>query len=172
MMKFEGIMPALVTPLNADESINVDVLRALIKHLLDKDADGFYIGGATGEGLAIRTEERMILAEESIAAVDHKKPCIVQIASMDFGDAIALAKHAERIGADAISATPPLFFAYDEDDVYNLTKAIFDNASAIAAENAKGNELSIDNAVSGMAAPFHAGAAKYFAEKGATVNVG
>ena len=59
-----------------------------------------------------------------------------------------------------------------EDDVYNLTKAIFDNASAIAAENAKGNELSIENAVSGMAAPFHAGAAKYFAEKGATVNVG
>ena len=59
-----------------------------------------------------------------------------------------------------------------EDDVYNLTKAIFDNASAIAAENAKGNELSIENATSGMAAPFHAGAAKYFAEKGVEVEVG
>ena len=59
-----------------------------------------------------------------------------------------------------------------EDDVYNLTKAIFDNAAAIAAENAKGNELSIENATSGMAAPFHAGAAKYFAEKGVTVSVG
>ena len=45
-------------------------------------------------------------------------------------------------------------------------------AADIAAENAKGNELSIENAVSGMAAPFHAGAAKYFAEKGETVNVG
>ena len=59
-----------------------------------------------------------------------------------------------------------------EDDVYNLTKAIFDNVSAIAAENAKGNELSIENATSGMAAPFHAGAAKYFAEKGVEVEVG
>ena len=57
----------------------------------------------------------------------------------------------------------------DEDDVYNLTKAIFDNIDAIAAENAKGNELSIENAVSGMSAPFHAGAAKYFTEQGATV---
>ena len=57
----------------------------------------------------------------------------------------------------------------DEDSVYDLTKAIFDNAEAIAAENAKGNELSIENATSGMAAPFHAGAAKYFAEKGITV---
>jgi len=56
-----------------------------------------------------------------------------------------------------------------EDDVYNLTKAIFDNIDAIAAENAKGAELSIENATSGMTAPFHKGAAKYFAEKGVTV---
>jgi TRAP transporter TAXI family solute receptor len=56
-----------------------------------------------------------------------------------------------------------------EDDVYNLTKAIFENTDAIAAENGKGAELSIENATSGMTAPFHAGAAKYFAEKGVTV---
>ena len=56
-----------------------------------------------------------------------------------------------------------------EDDVYNLTKAIFENTEAIAAENGKGAELSIENATSGMTAPFHAGAAKYFAEKGVTV---
>ena len=56
-----------------------------------------------------------------------------------------------------------------DDDVYNLTKAIFDNVDAIAAENGKGKELSIENAPSGMAAPFHPGAAKYFAEKGVTV---
>ena len=71
-----------------------------------------------------------------------------------------------------VKATLIVDAAADEDDVYNLTKAIFDNTSAIAAENGKGAELSIENAVSGMAAPFHAGAAKYFAEKGATVNVG
>ena len=56
-----------------------------------------------------------------------------------------------------------------EDAVYNLTKAIFENTDAIAAENSKGAELSIENATSGMTAPFHPGAAKYFAEKGVTV---
>ena len=56
-----------------------------------------------------------------------------------------------------------------EDAVYNLTKAIFENMDAIAAENGKGAELSIENATSGMTAPFHPGAAKYFAEKGVTV---
>jgi len=57
----------------------------------------------------------------------------------------------------------------DENDVYELTKAIFDNADAIGAENAKGKELSLENATSGMTAPFHKGAAKYFEEKGFTV---
>ncbi len=58
-----------------------------------------------------------------------------------------------------------------EEDVYKLTSAIFDNAEAITAENAKGAELSIENATSGMTVPFHAGAAKYFAEKNVTVTV-
>ena len=46
----------------------------------------------------------------------------------------------------------------------------FDNTEAIAAENGKGAELSLENATSGMTAPFHAGAAKYFAEKGIVVD--
>ena len=57
----------------------------------------------------------------------------------------------------------------DEEQVYNLTKAIFDNAAAIAAENGKGAELSVENATTGMTAPFHPGAAKYFTEQGVTV---
>ena len=58
-----------------------------------------------------------------------------------------------------------------EEDVYNLTAAIFDNIDGITAEHAKGAELSIENATSGMTVPFHAGAAKYFAEQGVEVEV-
>ena len=56
-----------------------------------------------------------------------------------------------------------------EDQVYKITASIFDNISDITVEHAKGAELSLENATSGMAAPFHAGAAKYFAENGITV---
>ena len=58
-----------------------------------------------------------------------------------------------------------------EEDVYNLTAAIFNNIDAITAENAKGAELSLENATSGMIVPFHKGAAKYFAEKNIEVAV-
>ena len=56
-----------------------------------------------------------------------------------------------------------------EEDVYGITAAIFDNIEAITGENAKGAELTIENATNGMTVPFHAGAAKYFAEKGVEV---
>ena len=68
-----------------------------------------------------------------------------------------------------VKATLIVSASASDDDVYNLTKAIFDNVDAIAAENGKGKELSVENATSGMSAPFHAGAAKYYAEKGVTV---
>ena len=71
-----------------------------------------------------------------------------------------------------VKATLIVSASASEDDVYNLTKAIFENTDAIAKENGKGAELSIENATSGMSAPFHAGAAKYFAEKGVTVDAG
>ena len=58
-----------------------------------------------------------------------------------------------------------------EDDVYKLTAAIFDNVDAITKENAKGAELTLENATEGLTVPFHAGAAKYFKEKGIDVAV-
>ncbi|MBQ9940959.1 MAG: TAXI family TRAP transporter solute-binding subunit [Clostridia bacterium] len=78
----------------------------------------------------------------------------------------------EDVQTVTVKATLIVSSSASEDDVYNLTAAIFDNAEAIAAENGKGAELSIENATSGMTVPFHAGAAKYFAEKGVEVSIG
>lgn len=68
-----------------------------------------------------------------------------------------------------VKATLIVSASASEDDVYNITKAIFDNIDAITEAHAKGAELSIENATEGITVPFHAGAAKYFKEKGVTV---
>ena len=75
----------------------------------------------------------------------------------------------EDVKTITVKATLIVSADLDDDTVYNITKAIFDNIEAISAEHAKGKELSIANATEGMTAPFHAGAARYFAEKGVTV---
>lgn len=69
-----------------------------------------------------------------------------------------------------VMATLIVSASASEDDVYNITKAIFDDAATIEGKHAKGAELTLENATNaGITAPFHAGAAKYFAEKGITV---
>ena len=77
----------------------------------------------------------------------------------------------EDVKTVTVKATLIVSADASEDDVYKLTAAIFDNIDAITAENAKGAELTLENATSGMTVPFHKGAAKYFAEKNITVAV-
>lgn len=59
--------------------------------------------------------------------------------------------------------------AADEDTVYNLTSALFDHAEEITEENAKGAELSVEDAVATRSVPYHKGAARYYAEHGIEV---
>ncbi len=68
-----------------------------------------------------------------------------------------------------IKATMIVDADLDDDCVYELTAAIFDHAKEIKIENAKGEELSVENATSGITVPFHVGAARYFAEHGVNV---
>ncbi len=73
----------------------------------------------------------------------------------------------EDVQTVAIKATLIASPKLSEDVVYNLTKAIFDNKEEIASAHAKGEELSLEYAVSGISVPFHPGAEKYFKEVGA-----
>ena len=60
----------------------------------------------------------------------------------------------EDVTTVTVKATLIVSADASEEDVYKLTAAIFDNIEAITAENGKGAELSIENATSGMTAPF------------------
>ncbi len=54
-----------------------------------------------------------------------------------------------------------------EDIVYQLTRTLFENQSELASAHAKGKELNLKTAVTGVSIPFHPGAIKYYREKGA-----
>ena len=74
-------------------------------------------------------------------------------------DATTVSVRATLIASNSVS----------EDAVYELTKALFDNQPELAAGHAKFELLNLEDAVKGMSVPFHSGAAKYYAEKGVTV---
>ena len=67
----------------------------------------------------------------------------------------------------AVKATVITSTKVSDDVIYSLTKALFDNKSAIEQSHAKGSELSTEYAVAGISVPFHPGAEKYYKEVGA-----
>ena len=126
---FSGIIPALVTPLDADERINEDIARRLMRWHMDAGADGVYICGATGEGPVVDPGQRMRLAEiarEETRARGAK--CIVHVGAVDLATAKKLARHAGEIGVDAVSSVPPFFFGYDEKGISRYYTGIAESA--------------------------------------------
>ncbi len=126
---FQGVYPALITPLTKDEKLNVSALEKLLAYEMEQGADGFYIGGATGEGLLLDMAERKKLCEKSIELIGSEKAKIVHITDMNFRNTIELAKHAEACGADAISSIAPIYFKYSEDEIYEFYKAIAESVN-------------------------------------------
>ncbi len=73
--------------------------------------------------------------------------------------------------ATTVSVRATLIAANDleEDTVYEIVKAMFDNQKDLAAGHAKFEVLSLEDAVKGQNVPFHAGAKKYYKEQGIEV---
>ncbi len=122
--EFKGVFPALVTPLTDKEKLNTGALEKLIRYEVGEGASGFYIGGATGEGLLLDIPERKKLCEKSIEFIGADKTKIVHITDMNFRNTVKLAKHARDCGADAISSIAPIYFKYDENEIYEYYKEI------------------------------------------------
>jgi N-acetylneuraminate lyase len=112
-----GIFPALVTPIDGDDSINTRALGDLVEYLLDQQVDGFYLCGNTGEGMLLTEAERRLVAEVAIRQVHGRVPVIIHVGAPATPMAERLAAHAREIGADAVASVPPFYFSVDNQGI-------------------------------------------------------
>lgn len=124
---FKGIMPALVTPFSEEGRIKDKTVRKLMDMQLSQGVQGFYICGSTGEGPVIAAKTRMDMAETVMEAINGRGVVIDHIGSANIQETFDLAKHAERVGVDAISSVAPNFyFNYTEDEIVDYYRRISD----------------------------------------------
>lgn len=115
--KFGRVFSALVTPMNADESVNHEALGQLVEMQLDRGVEGFYCCGSSGEGLLLDLYERKAIVETVIAAASGRAPVIAHVGTIRTADAVALARAAEDSGADAVSLIPPYYYRFTTEEV-------------------------------------------------------
>jgi N-acetylneuraminate lyase len=123
MSRFQGAWPALVTPFTNDDRVSVPVLRELVDYFIDKRVGGFYVCGSTGEGVYMTVDERRLVTETVIEQTNGRVPVIVHVGTMVLPDAIALSRHAQAVGADAVASIIPPQFA-TVDSVFDYFQAI------------------------------------------------
>lgn len=129
MDKFKGLFSALLTPFNEDGSINFDSLEKLVEFNLQNGIDGFYVGGSTGEGLLLSPEERMQVFECVKKANKGRATLIAHVGTICTLDAIKMAKKAEELEYDAISAVAPYYYGFTLDAVLSYYNDIVNSTS-------------------------------------------
>ena len=125
MQPIHGILPALITPHTDDGNINVPVLQDIVDYHIDKEVDGFYVCGSTGEGVYMSVAQRKLATEVTSKQINGRVPFIVHVGSMSLDDAIELAIHAQQHGAQGISSILP--------PSYNTIESILRYYKALAA---------------------------------------
>lgn len=114
---FDGIWPALLTPFDDQDRLNLPAASRLVARLIEEGAGGLYICGSSGEAPLLRMEERKRLAEFVISEVAGQIPIIAHVGHTSPVAAVELAEHAGRCGADAVSSVPPPFYRYTDGQV-------------------------------------------------------
>lgn len=116
---FTGILPAVVTPLSEDGQFMSSAFERLLDRLYSFGIDGLYVCGQTGEGLQLSSVQRKRVTETAIKRSPKGKQIIVHVGAMSTSEAVALAQHAEKAGANAVSALPPIGnYSFDEVKAY------------------------------------------------------
>ena len=106
---FTGAGVAIVTPMNADGSVNYAVLGELIEMQIAGGTDAIIICGTTGESSTLTDEEHRECIRYTIEKVNKRVPVIAGTGSNDTAYAIELSKDAEEMGADALLVVTPYY---------------------------------------------------------------
>lgn len=106
---FTGAGVAIVTPMNADGSINWDEFGRLIDFQIENSTDAIIVCGTTGESATMTDEEHVECIRYCIERVNKRVPVIAGTGSNDTKYAVSLSKEAEKLGADALLVVTPYY---------------------------------------------------------------
>lgn len=106
---FTGAAIAIITPMNADGSINYSVLGEMIDSQIENCTDAIVICGTTGEASTMTDEEHLECIRFAVERVNGRVPVIAGTGSNDTAYAVKLSKEAESVGADALLLVTPYY---------------------------------------------------------------
>ncbi len=127
-MQFKGSIPALITPM-LNGAVDEKALKNLVNWHISEGTSGIVPVGTTGESPTLSHEEHYRVVEIVVKETAGRIPVIAGAGSNNTIEAVEFAKHAEKVGADAILTVTPYYNKPSQEGMYLHFKAVADAVS-------------------------------------------
>jgi len=126
-VEIKGIITAMVTPMNDDESINTAVLRQQVKRQIESGIHALFCFGTNGEGYILNAKEKQQVLETVIDEAGGRVPVYAGTGCVGTRDTIEQSKMAIAAGADVLSIITPSFALASQNEIFDHFKAVADS---------------------------------------------
>jgi 4-hydroxy-tetrahydrodipicolinate synthase len=117
-IQLRGVMQSPVTPLKDDFSPDLATFERLLDFHVRTSGTAISWPHHKGESLNLTIAERKLFAEAAVKAVAGRVGISIHVSALSVEDSLDLARHAEKIGADAIIAITPYFWNPTKEAIY------------------------------------------------------
>lgn len=124
MAPIRGIITALITPFDDRGMVDEAALRDLVEFQVKGGVHGFFPLGTTGLGPALAPDERKQVAEIVVDQVRGRVPVMLQVGTADTPTTVMLARHAEKVGADAVAVVGPYYYKHNDAELIDHYRAV------------------------------------------------
>jgi dihydrodipicolinate synthase/N-acetylneuraminate lyase len=143
------VVVALLTPFAPDGSLDIRALETHLDFLLESGVDAVMPAGTTGEGPLLNDSELLALLRSAVAKVDGRTRIVAHVGRPGTAATAELVLRAFELGADAVSAVVPYYYALSDEALLGHYRALLEAASgrdlyAYTIPARTGNELSLD----------------------------
>ena len=125
-MEFEGVYPAIITPLDKTNSFKEEEFRKVVEFNIQAGVHGFWVSGGTGESVYVKPEDIKKVIKSAVDQSNDRAKIIAHVGAVTTKLSQDLAYSAADSGAHAICAVPPFFYGPSIETIINHYKAISD----------------------------------------------
>lgn len=124
-----GVIPPIVTPVDADDCVEEQGLRRLVEHTLQGGVHGILSLGSNGEFYGLDPEQQQRAAAITIDQVNGRVPVYMGIGAITTRECVKLARLGESLKAQALTILPPMFVSLTEEELYQHFRKVAEATS-------------------------------------------
>ena len=128
-LTWSGVYPAATTQFTSELALDLPATQKVQSALIDDGVDGIIVAGTVGENNSLEPDEKRAVLKAGCEVAAGRVPVLVGVSELTTKRAVAFARDAEQIGADALMVLPAMVYVPTDEELYAHFKAVAEATS-------------------------------------------